>query len=451
MIEDPSSANPTVLAQYIYDLIDAWRKQNFRDWELWELYTSCFSGWTEAIFIRVDSTTKSTLRKYLIENGVYMVRVHAKGRGNLAEQLMQPLLLETYHDWTPEEFESWANPKAGMRFNINSSFNPRDPNYRGPKPEQREVIGEKEKIKMEENKDREIEDENKNIENLKQDKIFKEINPDGESLSPLLGNYRPWEDRPQPKNRQLESLIKLYKETDKYRDGTDSFDYKLMIFLDNCHNACVEPRNYASALTNMFILPARDVYLDGTLSKPDMTFEERCKLMKNHYETEPWRISRENIWNGMDLPRLLRQHPERTFSETFEWLNAETRRVQRGLPNHQGDFALRQRIISACYGCPELRPVLLEPPSDAEGVCNKIRAQIAQLEFTSSTGNFIPTIPIHNSIHMADRHFNTVGNYSKSRKFLNRGATGNSGKTMEKDNTPAKWAKRCLVCQKSNC
>ncbi|KAI1007521.1 hypothetical protein K3495_g713 [Podosphaera aphanis] len=153
----------------------------------------------------------------------------------------------------------------------------------------------------------------------------------------------------------------------------------------------------------------------------------------------------------MDLPLLLRQHPERTFSVAFEWLNAETCHVQKGLPNHQGDFALRQRIISACYGCPELRPVLLEPPSDAEGVCNKIRAQIAQLEFTSSIGNFIWTMPVQNSINIADRHYNTIGNYHEGRKFLNRGATGNSVKIMEKDNIPAKRAKRCLVCQESNC
>ncbi|VCU39110.1 Bgt-20365-2, partial [Blumeria graminis f. sp. tritici] len=71
-------------------------------------------------------------------------------------------------------------------------------------------------------------------------------------------------------------------------------------------------------------------------------FEERCNIMKNHYETEPWRIRRENIWNGMDLTLLLRQNPGQTLSEKFEWLNTETRRVQRGLANHQGNFSLRQ-------------------------------------------------------------------------------------------------------------
>lgn len=189
-----------------------------------------------------------------------------------------------------------------------------------------------------------------------------------------------------------------------------------MIFLDNCKNACVEPKHYASALINIFLLPARDVYLEKTVKKFEMKFEERCNIMKNHYETELWRISRENIWNRMDLNLLLRQDPGQTLSEIFEWLNAEIRRVQRGLANHLGDFSLRQRIISACYGYAELRTVLLEPPPDAEGVFNKIRAQIAQLEFISSTESFMQTSPVQNPVDMTDRYYNTVVNNHKGKR-----------------------------------
>ncbi|KAI0992308.1 hypothetical protein K3495_g15878, partial [Podosphaera aphanis] len=196
----------------------------------------------------------------------------------------------------------------------------------------------------------------------------------------------------------------------------------------------------------MFALPARDVYLDATLNKFDMSFEQRCEYMKNHFETEPWRIRRENIWNGMDLPLLLRQHPERNLSETFEWLNAETRRVQRGLPNHQGDFALRQRIISACYGCPELRPVLLEPPPDAEGVCNKIRAQIAQLEFTSPTSSYIQTVPVSTTAHMVDRHYKKANNNNRFQIRNNRNNFKRNDFKSSKN-----WSKRCLVCTKPEC
>ncbi|KAI0990813.1 hypothetical protein K3495_g17374, partial [Podosphaera aphanis] len=90
-IEEPSTADPEKLTQYIYNIIDAWERNNFRDWELWELYYNCFEGWTENEFTRIDSITKSKLRKYLIEHGVYMTRTLEKGKGNIAKQLMQPL------------------------------------------------------------------------------------------------------------------------------------------------------------------------------------------------------------------------------------------------------------------------------------------------------------------------------------------------------------------------
>lgn len=365
------------------------KKLNFRDWELWELYTNCFENWTENDFNRVDSITKSTLRKYLIEHGVFMTRVQDKGKGNIAKQLMQPLETDAYHVWTPEEYDSWANLKSGARFNIDSIFNTENSDHsesklkgKGKSKNTKEDIKYQDMGKSEEISDNEIDNviEKLPIQNPRQDYTSK--------------------DSPQPKNKQLESLVSLYKETDKYKDGTDSFDYKLIIFLDNCNNACVEPKNYANALTNMFAMPAREVYLDGTLNKFSMSFEERCKMIKDHYETEPWRIRRENIWNGMELNLLKRQHPDWILSETFEWLNSEARRVQRGLPNHQGDFALRQRIISACYAYTELRPVIFEPPPDIEGVCNKIRAQLAQLEFTSSRDSFIQDFSNPFSIHI---------------------------------------------------
>ncbi|KAI0991079.1 hypothetical protein K3495_g17108, partial [Podosphaera aphanis] len=200
-------------------------------------------------FTRIDSITKSKLRKYLIEHGVYMTRTLEKGKGNIAKQLMQPLEIDTYHVWTSEEFDSWANPQTGSRFEIDSVFNPQDPYYSGPKPDDTTPTNDKMK------KD-----------GFKKSKGSKDKDQDEDVLSAANISHENssfYEDRPQPKNRQLESLIRLYKETDKYKDGTDSFDYKLMIFLDNCHNACVEPKNYASALTNMFALPARDVYLDA--------------------------------------------------------------------------------------------------------------------------------------------------------------------------------------------
>ncbi|KAI0991985.1 hypothetical protein K3495_g16201, partial [Podosphaera aphanis] len=65
------------------------------------------------------------------------------------------------------------------------------------------------------------------------------------------------EERHQPKNKQLESLARLYKESDKYADGLDSFDYKLKIFRNNCKDACVEDCFMKDALSHMFTGTAR--------------------------------------------------------------------------------------------------------------------------------------------------------------------------------------------------
>lgn len=178
------------------------------------------------------------------------------------------------------------------------------------------------------------------------------------------------------------SLEYTKKEKDKYRDGTDTFDYKKRIFLNNCNNACVKKRYLKDALTNMFSGDASEIYLDLTITRKELTFDERCDLTKAHYETVHWVNRRETIWNTLNSIEEIRKCPNKL--EAFNNLERELRRVQRGLDSRTGDAALRTRMINACSGVEDLFFVLFSPAKTAEGVCADIQARFLQLSLSGT-------------------------------------------------------------------
>ncbi|KAI0996311.1 hypothetical protein K3495_g11869 [Podosphaera aphanis] len=244
----------------------------------------------------------------------------------------------------------------------------------------------------------------------------------------------------------------MYKEEDKYSDGTDSFDYKRKIFLNNCNNACVEKKYLKDALTIMFTGDASEKYLDLTLHDENLSFDERCNLIKSHYETVHCVNRRETIWNTLNLIEEMRKIPDKL--QAFNNLEKELRRVQRGLESHAGDAALRTRIINACSGVADLHFVLFSPAKTAEGVCADIRARFMQLSLSgTSISQYHQLDHIeHNSFdgsYLAGRQYQSVRGSSTGRgnqNFRGRRKIG-SGPSMVKST----WNKRCIVCKKTNC
>ncbi|KAI6251337.1 hypothetical protein HI914_00038 [Erysiphe necator] len=155
----------------------------------------------------------------------------------IAEQLMEPPQAKTYHVFTQDDEREWSNK--------------RDLSISEPSFGQKRVSTQSNDYPPIDLPIRDFYGKNKqSTENSFEKQLQK------------------WEERPQPKCKQLEILAKLYKDQDRYTGDNDSFDYKLLIFYDLCRQACVQHEYYAEALTHMLNEKSKDIYLDSVLGKP---------------------------------------------------------------------------------------------------------------------------------------------------------------------------------------
>ncbi|KAI0996097.1 hypothetical protein K3495_g12084, partial [Podosphaera aphanis] len=447
---------------YVQEKLSLYKSKGIRDDPLWERWVEDFEGWDIKLFSKIESELRRDLRDYLISRGVYM-EPNPKGK-HIDQQLATEVKREEFHEWTPEQiaFYQKKNPLG-----VSSRCDPEDPSYKRHErtlraaaeyEKRREDV---ESLKYEKKAD--YKEETKFFSEINSDCEFsKQTNAENNDYSPhgvlkqrpnQQNNYQlPWEERPLHKSKQLESLAKLYKDEDKYKDGTDSFDYKLKIFFNNCNNACVEKKYLKDAIGIMFAGDAREKYLDLTLHDNHLTFDERCDLIKSHYETDHWINRRETVWNTINLIEEMRKCSDKL--EAFNNLERELRRIQRGLQSHAGDAALRTRIINACSGVAELHFVLFSPAKTAEGVCSDIRARFMQLSLSNTSSSQYHQLEYpergYDSTYLAERQYQTARGQGKgqgNRIFNNK--IKNNGKEFRA--ADSKWNKCCIVCKKTNC
>ncbi|CAD6498714.1 BgTH12-04375 [Blumeria graminis f. sp. triticale] len=96
------------------------------------------------------------------------------------------------------------------------------------------------------------------------------------------------------------------------------------------------------------------------------------------------------------------------------------RRIQRGLVDHQGNRALRNRLLVACSGITELEFALYRPAETFEGVLNDMYGALDQKSLSNPSSQYHQQMnyPDHtnsNGIHMADRHYNTALDFGRQR------------------------------------
>lgn len=132
VIEDISTATQEEIDQFLLRMIAEWRQFKFRDETLWEVLKEEFKDWEKTHFDKATANQRRDFRNYLVSNGVYMKPTPAGSHGDVSGQIMEALSAQVYHEWTDEEFYSWALYSNGrVRIEINSAFNPRDSGYHG--------------------------------------------------------------------------------------------------------------------------------------------------------------------------------------------------------------------------------------------------------------------------------------------------------------------------------
>ena len=185
-----------------------------------------------------------------------------------------------------------------------------------------------------------------------------------------------------------------------------------------------------------------------------MSFNERCNLIKSHYETVHLANRRETIWNSLNLIEEIQKFPDKL--QAFNNLERELRRVQRGLEAHYGDAALRTRIINACSGMVDLHFVLFSPAKTAEGVCADVRARFMQI---SSSGIATCQYPQHEfnefqeveNAYLAERQYQTARGSGIGRSDRPFYESGKDSSRMKESSASSSWKKRFLICKKANC
>ncbi|KAI0992942.1 hypothetical protein K3495_g15242, partial [Podosphaera aphanis] len=183
--------------------------------------------------------------------------------------------------------------------------------------------------------------------------------------------------------------------------------------------------------------------------------------MKTHYETDQWRNRREISWLNLSLPTRIAAHPEDGIKNNLKWLETEFRRIQRGLVDHQGDRALRNRLVAACSGITELEFALYRPAETSEGVLNDMYGALDQKSLSKPSSQYHQRMNYseptnQNDILMADRHYNTAPDFGRQRNKNRSSAPLTRGSNDMNNNRAGpkqsgKWIKKCLICHKINC
>jgi hypothetical protein len=135
--------------------------------------------------------------------------------------------------------------------------------------------------------------------------------------------------------RWIANLVKMYTEEDKYGgDGNDNFDYKLIIFHDNCDTAGIPQSLWNKAYPRMLQGLARHHYFTNWKNNPQTpTLEQLCNTTHNYFEGEEYCCRMLERWNILTLKKVINrvENSEKTTIDYLELLILELRQVQNGL------------------------------------------------------------------------------------------------------------------------
>lgn len=492
MTQTPAFGPLTFVQEFTRKAFEEYKQRNLQDGALWRAFKQDFEDWDwdDAIGGSVNENFRVEFRRWLFEHGLWCPATPGR---TIIPQMRTLTDSNEYHQWTEEDWDSvkrlgftfhtmWADPdtrhqaylarlkeeahQAKQASNMKEIQDLIDERERNEKGEQDKEEKEREKQNKERKKSKEEDHDEKEkkgeVDGDHESQAGRGGGGGGDDDPGRFANPYPYEPKnPFPKNKQIESLIKIYRESDKYPGPQDSIDDKLRIFWMNVSLASVAPDNHVEALQIMMVGPARETYLEKFMNEEDhehTDFKARITWMKSVYETDQWRGERELIWHAISMAIVANKHPEWTLSQVFDFVNKECRRVRKGVPSLQGDETLRSKLISACMGVPELSIPLVKPGRTADDVCRQVFSQLAQLNYRDPVSAFV--VAEHpNGVMLTERRFNVAssmrprgGGFSGNGSFrpMNRGGANGGARGGFRSSTNARQ-KICVVCKKVGC
>lgn len=121
---------------------------------------------------------------------------------------------------------------------------------------------------------------------------------------------------------------------------------------------------------------AHQFYYDH-LAERNLSFDDMIRRTKDFFHTAENQQLYLQEWRSTTLQNVIVQNPDKSLPQNLEHLIDKLQKIQRGLStDYQGDYNLRDQLVSACQGVPACKMVLLKPVATFESVASDLRNAI---------------------------------------------------------------------------
>ncbi|POS82128.1 hypothetical protein EPUL_006743, partial [Erysiphe pulchra] len=259
--------------------------------------------------------------------------------------------------------------------------------------------------------------------------------------------------------RELSNLQKCYwLESQKY-SGTmeESFNYKFLIFINNCKRSGIPPKTIPQAFPIMLHGSALDYYYHNCDGR-DMTVNDLHKHFIKRYENEEHRRNMERKWNSISLRQMVKSNPDMPMEETFRKLVERLQQLQRVLDiDLRSESVLRQKLILACEDVEACSSACSRPPIQFTELVEAIHSAIASHEKARRAQEIDP-IPTTSSTQLTNINFVDRKYHSHNKGFkrplqqsiskLGQSSTVNDN---YQQNNKGNYKGKCFICRRPNC
>ncbi|KAM4067771.1 hypothetical protein HRG_012381 [Hirsutella rhossiliensis] len=194
---------------------------------------------------------------------------------------------------------------------------------------------------------------------------------------------------------RLSLFVKIWNKEDTYSGQPyDLLDDKIRNFLTTCRSVEVPESQLHAFLPRALTGRAKtyyDLYLD-----PDLTFAAAYRQLKQHFDTNVNLEHYHTDWSTITFNSVRSKHSDKDLHAVLDIMLDKLQLCQRAIgPEIAGESNLRNAVIRACRGTPELKQALYKAPPIAN---NSLPTSAPLLNLRSRTTvapNGIPTASIN--------------------------------------------------------
>ncbi|EED22562.1 conserved hypothetical protein [Talaromyces stipitatus ATCC 10500] len=252
----------------------------------------------------------------------------------------------------------------------------------------------------------------------------------------------------QPVDSQL--AMKFTKAWDKTKNYSgelyDILDDKVRIFLRLCRLTEIQLSQCWAVFPEMLSGRAETYYMHHV--NPDASFAQMYWAIKSYFDTESNHALYYQDWTSITLVDVRRENTGKTLPEAVEILVEKLHLCQRALgPHYMSPEHLVSAIIRACQGSPEMSEVLSEPTTKFETLVSRLRARAAIMQKKEAAGQYLAESNNVPSTHFTDRKYvgkTSRGNRPPPQRSWRRQNRQDNGSRQRRDG-------RCWICNKPDC